>query len=58
MIATTVSSGPKRPAATSFSSTATVVPPAGSVRMPSVAASRSMPAKISGSLAKPAVPPR
>src|SRR5436190_6088431 len=58
MIATTVSSGPKRPPAASFSSTAIVVPPAGSVRMPSVEASRSMPAKISGSLAKPPVPPR
>ncbi len=58
MIATTVSPGANLPPAASFSSTATVVPPAGSVSRPSVAASRSMPAKISGSVAKPALPPR
>ena len=49
--------GPEAPRGGELPSTAIVVPPAGSVSRPSVAASRSMPAKISGSLAKPPVPP-
>jgi hypothetical protein len=49
--ATTVSSGPSFPWLASLIVAAIVVPPAGSVRIPSVAPSRSSASKISGSVA-------
>src|SRR6185312_17112622 len=49
--ATTTSSGPIFPSWASLAVQAIVVPPAGSVSRPSVRPSRSIPSKISGSLA-------
>ena len=46
-----------RPCSISFFVTAIVVPPAGSVKMPSVSASRWMPSRISSSVTISAQPP-
>ena len=57
MTSTTRSSGSMSPRAASFASTAVVTPPAVSVKMPVVSASRRMPARISSSLTASIEPP-
>jgi hypothetical protein len=57
MYTTTRSSGPMSPRSASLASTAVVTPPAVSVKMPVVSASRRMPARISSSVTASMVPP-